>query len=418
MKKFLACLVTLVLLLTFSVAALADYNIDTAKSSVVRIQVYFTVTDSRVDPSYTVGQPYVIGSGFAIGDTKDATVTHIITAGHVVMHNPESGNVNQETCYLPTIYGDYQYLSVVVNEIRVLINDRSSFVLAQLAGVSDRADVAVLSLNTAIRDRKSAVLLNKTDFATNASVTAMGFPAASEVNLTDNVNDQLIATTNTVTVNKGTVSRFDPHATTGFGDQIQTTAEMSGGISGGPLVDDDGYVVGVCTSGHASIDNVNYAVSTTEILRLLRSLTGVKWTEGPVKEGLSTTMVILIAAAVLIIILLIVLIAVSSSKKKNARVMIFGGVLNGRQVDLKVGTPVVVGRDPNKCQVVYPKDTPGVSTVHCAIIFDGNAVTVADNGSSYGTYVGGVKVEPGKPLVMHRGQEMYFGSDKNKAELH
>ena len=45
-------------------------------------------------------------------------------------------------------------------------------------------------------------------------------------------------------------------------------------------------------------------------------------------------------------------------------------------------------------------------------------ILVADNGSIYGTTVGGTKVEPGKPMVMHRGQEVIFGSDKNKAELH
>ena len=32
--------------------------------------------------------------------------------------------------------------------------------------------------------------------------------------------------------------------------------------------------------------------------------------------------------------------------------------------------------------------------------FDGTKVTVADNGSSYGTTVGGAKVEPGKPVIM------------------
>ena len=52
------------------------------------------------------------------------------------------------------------------------------------------------------------------------------------------------------------------------------------------------------------------------------------------------------------------------------------------------------------------------------ITYDGNQVTVADNGSSYGTFVGGQKVEPGKPMVMHRGQEVTFGSDSNSAALH
>ena len=104
--------------------------------------------------------------------------------------------------------------------------------------------------------------------------------------------------------------------------------------------------------------------------------------------------------------------------KKNSRTLVFGGVLGGKTVPLKKGSPIVVGRDPNRCQVVYPKDTNGVSSVHCTITYDGKEVTVADNGSSYGTFVGGQKVEPGRPAVMHRGQAVTFGSEKNSADLH
>ncbi len=418
-KRFLAFLLVTMLLVSCAATALA-YDIDTAKGSIVRLDVYVKVDDPRADPSLLPPDGLIefTGSGFAVGDISSNSVDYIVTAGHVVMHNVESGNMADTTCYLPVSLTDYAYLHVNIVEIRVLINDRSSYVLAQVAGVSDRADVAVVRLNTPISDRKAAVLLNKSDFPTNASLTSMGFPSASEVNLTGTVNDQMISNTSSVTTNHGFFSRYSTHAVTNGGDQIQTTAEMSFGMSGGALVDDDGYVVGVCTSGASSTDNVNYAVATSEIVRLLNSLTDAKYTLGPVASGLSTTMIIIIVAAILVIILLIVLIILAQKGKKSSRVLVFGGSLGGREVQLKKGTPVVVGRDPAKCQVVYAKDTAGVSGSHCTITFDGNEVTVADNGSTYGTFVGGVKVEPGRPVVMHRGQEITFGSDKNKAELH
>jgi hypothetical protein len=353
-----------------------------------------------------------------VGDISKDSVEYIITAAHVLMRNHEYGTVSDTSCLLPDLKGNLRYLHVRVDEIRVLIDDSSSYVVANFAGASDRADVAAIRMNKAIRDRKAAVLLNQSEFATNTSLTSMGFPAASEVNLTTNANDQLISTTSAVTTNHGAFSRFTTHAVTGLGDQIQTTAEMSSGMSGGALVDDKGYVVGVVTSGATSTDNVNYAAATSEVVRLISSLTDLKVTMGPVKEGLSTTMIIIIAAAALVIIALILLIINASKSKQNSRTLVFSGTLAGREVPLKKGSPVVIGRDPNKCQVIYPKDAPGISGVHCTISFDGNEVTVADNGSTYGTYVGGTKVEPGRPAVMHRGQEVTFGSNKNGAELH
>ena len=49
MKKFLAIVLTLMLLVCSAATALADkYDINTAKSSVVRIVTYFTVTDEKM----------------------------------------------------------------------------------------------------------------------------------------------------------------------------------------------------------------------------------------------------------------------------------------------------------------------------------------------------------------------------------
>ena len=415
MKKILTLLVAIMLLVSTAVTAMAAYNIDTAKQSIVRIMVLYTIDDPNA-AGYGSGTMAALGSGFAVGDVDDSSVEYIMTAGHVVMHNAESVNSVETTALLPDNNGNLGYFHVTVQEIRVLMNDASSYVLANFAGCSDRADVAVLRLNTPISNRKPAVLLNTMEFETNATLTAMGFPGQSDANLDEIVASQLLASTNDVTVNKGSFSRTSTHATTGYGDMIQTTAEMSPGMSGGALVDDNGYVVGVVNGG-ADSDNVNYAVATGEVVRLLRSLTGVKYTVGPLKPALSLTMIILIAVAALVIIVLLVLI-ITSNNKKNARSLTFNGVLAGKVVPLKRGASVIVGRDPKKCQVIYPSETPGVSGVHCTISYDGNQVPVADAGSSYGTFVGGVKVEPGRPAVMHRGQVITFGSDKNVAELH
>ena len=300
----------------------------------------------------------------------------------------------------------------------VLLDDVRSSTSAQLVQYYPGIDIALIRLNTKTSSRRPAVLMDRAgSLALNEELTTMGFPAASEANFTIDATRNMISGIDNVSVNKGTFSNLNTQTDTQQGDQIVTNAMMSAGISGGPLLDKDGYVVGVCVGGSASNQNVNYAVTTGELLKLLRSVNGVKYEVGPIASGLSTTMLIIIIAAAILIIVLVLLIILSATKKSNNRTLVFTS-LSGKTISLKKGTPVVIGRDPSRCQVVYPKDTQGVSSVHCTITFDGTQVLVADNGSSYGTYIGGQKVEPGKPMVMHRGQEVTFGSNKNGAELH
>ncbi len=417
MKKLGAIILAVALLLCAAFPAMAaDYGLEEAKKSVVRIVTQYTVAD---DQAVDNGQTYFsTGSGFAIGKLSNSTVDYIVTAGHVVCRSPHSGNVS--ATMVPSVKkdGSVGYVNVNVDKIVVLLDDIDHFVSAQFVQVHTYADVALIRLNTSVPNRRPAVLIDKTDFAINEQLTTMGFPAASEHNLSESAIRELISDTAHVSVNQGTFSVLDRHATTQTGDQITTNAMMSGGTSGGPLVDSDGYVVGVCIAGSTENQNANYAVTTGEVLKLIRSVTDAAYELGPIKGGLSTTMLIIIAAGAAVVILLIVLILLSTRGKKNKRTLVFGGIMGGKTVNLKKGQPLVIGRDPGRCQVVYPKDTSGVSGVHCTVTFDGKQVLVADNGSSYGTFVGGVKVEPGKPAVIHRGQEMTFGSAKNAAELH
>lgn len=80
------------------------------------------------------------------------------------------------------------------------------------------------------------------------------------------------------------------------------------------------------------------------------------------------------------------------------------------------GTPLVIGRDPSRCTVAFPIDTSGVSGAHCSVAWDGTAFTVADLGSSYGTFVDGAKVE-GTPKDARAGAVVTLGSDENAFRL-
>lgn len=417
MKRILVWLLVVMLAVAnVSVAFAADYSLDTAKSSVVRVAVYFEVEPEYRDVVHPACRTEMLstGSAFAVGEYGSTKVQYFVTAAHVTMHN-DPQNPTATTALLPLANGEEAYVPVKINAMRILINDVNSFVNALYVGCSDRADVAVISTTDPISVRKPAVLIDTQEFGANSTVTAMGFPAVADANFSINATDLLLATTENVSTNTGYVSRVARHEATGEGDQIQTTAAMNHGISGGALVDQNGYVIGVCTSGAVGDNNTNYASATSEIIRLLNSLR-VKYTAGPLKND--TTLYVIIGVAAAVIIVLVVLIVVNANGKNSKRELVFSGVMNGKTVPLKKGKPVCVGRDPARCTVIYPKDTAGVSGLHCTITFDGKAVQVADNGSSFGTFVGGSKVEPGRPVVMHRGQEITFGGSSQSAVLH
>lgn len=415
MKKVLAFLLTLMLMVCIVTSSLAAYNIETAKNSVVRILTVYHVVDDRY-AEYTDAYGYSLGTGFAIG-TPGQPVRYVATAGHVVNRYLDSGNVAESTTPV-FIDGQMVYMKVKIDYIHVLKSDASSFIVANVEKTSPQADVAVLKLVDDTLPREAAVLYDRKNFEIGETLTSMGFPVAAEANIAAEVQDQLLSDTSYVTTNAGGFSAWRGNAETKKGDQISTTAEMSSGISGGPLVDSNGYVVGICVAGSSGTDNSNYAVASDELMMLIGGISELNPPYGPLNEGMSTTTIIIIIAGVVIAAVLIALLVANSKSKQNMRTLVLTGSMAGKTIQLKQNVPVVIGRDPNRCQIVYPKDAAGVSSVHCTITFDGNQVTVADNGSSYGTTVGGTKVEPGKPIVMHRGQEVQFGSDKNKAELH
>lgn len=419
MKKILAFLLALMLTVCCAVTAFAAYDLNTAKGSVVRIVTLYHFIDERTPDALKDKQWVGLGSGFAIGIPGEK-IRYIATAAHVINRYIDSGNVATDTEPLPIgENGEDIYLSVHVDEIHVLVSDASNYILANVEKVSPQADVAVLKLVNDELPRQAAVLWDRKDFEIGETLHSMGFPSAAEANVAVDVQDQLLATTNDVTTNAGAFSAWRGNAETKRGDQISTNADMSPGISGGPLVDKDGYVVGVCVAHSLGTDNSNYAVAADELLTVISGISQCNVQTGPIKEGLNTTTIIIIAAGVVLAAVLVALIIANGNSKKNKRTLVLTtGSLAGKSVELKKGVPVVIGRDPKRCQIVYPKDTAGVSSVHCTITFNGNEVSVADNGSSYGTFIGGNKVEPGKPVVMHRGQEITFGSGKNSAELH
>lgn len=79
---------------------------------------------------------------------------------------------------------------------------------------------------------------------------------------------------------------------------------------------------------------------------------------------------------------------------------------------------VVIGRDPSRCVIVYPRDEKGVSAVHCAVepVAD-DAVLVTDLGSSYGTLAGSKPLTSGMSARVRAGERIVLGGSGNEFQV-
>lgn len=91
-----------------------------------------------------------------------------------------------------------------------------------------------------------------------------------------------------------------------------------------------------------------------------------------------------------------------------------GGDLAGAIIELD-NCATLIGRDTNKCSIIYPENTPGISSVHCQVKPTYPYIEVMDLGSRYGTFnENGVRLEKDIPYQMKNGDSFYLGDKKNK----
>lgn len=79
--------------------------------------------------------------------------------------------------------------------------------------------------------------------------------------------------------------------------------------------------------------------------------------------------------------------------------------------DFMIGGNIVIGRDENKCNIIFPKSSNGVSRVHCTVSKAGGKLSICDNQSSYGTLVNGKKIEAGKMIALQSGDLITVGEN-------
>jgi pSer/pThr/pTyr-binding forkhead associated (FHA) protein len=257
----------------------------------------------------------------------------------------------------------------------------------------------------------------------------------------------------------------------------QTTTPFSEGNSGGPLITECGSVIGInsfkvgtMVGGVDVGESVRYAIQIDELTANLKK-NGIPYTPGsgcapggapvareaPAAPAVAATSSSPIMAFGVILAVLLGLAALVTAATKRGRTVVKGAVGNtvhmfrapqpgrpataggpiapgtpilratqgeyaGRNVPLG-DAPMVMGRDPQSCQLVFSLAAKDISKRHCGLRLDPGSgrILLEDLGSTNGTYVlsdGRMeRIYPGRPRVLGPGERFCVGGLDNTFEL-
>ena len=335
--------------------------------------------------------------------------------------------------------------------------------------ISEEYDIAILKTDEPVEGRVALELAGKAEQAASGqSVYALGYPTASEeitsstgwefsgnylgelpiYTFTQTYNSQV----SDVTVTSGSVSRFTTIMGEGDVRVIQHDAAIHPGNSGGPLVNENGVVLGINTY-NSTAESLNYAIYVDYAREALDEL-GIAYnvTAGwPVWPFLAAGGLVV---AVLVVVVVILLLRRRPAQEEQApapapadpepqppmpqtpapqspvlqptapaaptpapagipdsglRLQGVSGTFANRRFALN-GT-LRIGRDPQLNQIAYPAHVKGVSRVHCELTLVNGQVYLKDLGSTYGTFLaGGQRLAASQPVPLKPGDSFSLAS--------
>lgn len=266
-KSLIAVLIALVVMCASAIPALAtDEEVRATADGVFFLS--FKINDRR----------FGRGSCFLINEDTIITSNHCVHLSEYEYefydeyYGLKKKDINKQLTYEITISRDFTIPATLVNS-------------------SENMDFAILKLSQPINNHKSLPLRDSSTINVAETVYSVGFPAIkdsmAETAQYYNKKDMIFES--------GTINRtqytdefyFGKEYFKFVGDVLMATAStMNGGNSGGPLVDVNGNVVGICMAGNSGSC---YASAISQVMEVLDTI-NVKYDKaGEVTETTTTT---------------------------------------------------------------------------------------------------------------------------------
>lgn len=392
----------------------------------------FTATENQKSVAFVLScgaEGYAWGTCYAIGEYGEK-VQYFVTNGHVL---------------------DYYINSNF--DLNVVFDDDIAITPEVVFCQHDaNLDMAILKLPEPVDYREPVLIRDSSTVEVNERCTAIGYPdkaAQLDADFHGAINNQ--------NVNGGVISKVDFSLQGANYKVFQHDAWITHGNSGGPLFDENGFFIGMNSSGLEVSENVNFAIVSNEITKILDD-NGITYATSKdylkdiekkvnkqskkleekfdeeheeelddamavVKEKRNKVIIFGAIAVACIIVLLIVFIL--GNKKvvmvgeqddgKKSYLICVSGIFQGQSFEI-TGHTMTIGRDQHTCTFVFPEETPGISSNHCSVYFDSRtkAFVLTDNGSTYGTYLSdGRKLTKGVPETLLPGSTFALADKTN-----
>ena len=419
MKRFTSLVLAILLVACsvslFVVPAAAEENkpVQDAKYGVVQVYSGIYYENAQIH-TYDPEGYYYTGTAFGVGKAGEDTDVFVTNWHNVTVNNKVYPKV---------------YVALDKANVEKGYNMVECEVLYTTNGYPD---LAIIRAVNPVKGIKALPLMKAEDAEVTQKVYALGYTS-----FTNRWDHNVDHTVDDLTITDGTISRFMELGTTET-DVILHTAKINGGNSGGPLITEDGAVIGINTysvNDVITVDTRNYAIYIDyamevmdhynieyDVFQATPPVTTPASTEAttqpttepatepatqpttPGKKPIGTGVWVGAGAGVLVVIAVLVLLL---GKKKDGgkasyTLKAVSGPLSGRTFPIPAGG-LVIGRDRNSANVVLPAEESKVSRQHCRIALQDGKLLITDLASTHGTAVNGKKIPANVSLTIEQG---------------